>query len=238
MARQLRGSDVTIVIPTIRGREDMLARAIRSVGTQIVKPADVIIEVDDKRAGAAATRNAAMERVHTELVAWLDDDDELLPNHVKVLTRAMNHQGGGMTGPDMVYSYAEFVGGRDPLACCRHGNLVAEPLDVPWGPEARAHLDSRSGVTCPHCGYERGNFIPITYMVRADLVRQVGGFPEPYSMPEVGKSGDCEDYLLLLRLLDAGARFFHVPARTWRYHFHGANTGGRGADRLHELEQR
>ena len=44
---------------------------------------------------------------------------------------------------------------------------------------------------------------------------------------------------VLLRLLDAGYKFHHVcGVRTWRYHFHDANIGGRGIDRMHELEKR
>jgi len=223
---RVRGSDVTVVIPTIRGREDLLARAIRSIDAQVVKPGDVVIEVDERRAGAAATRNAAVERVQTPWIAWLDDDDELLPNHIKVLVRGAN-----TSGADMVYSYAEFVGGRDPLGCWQriHGRdvIVPEPINVPFNSDALQAIR------------RDGNHIPITYLVRTDLVRQVGGFPEGGSDPSitVKHSGDCEDYLLLLRMLDAGAKFHHVcGVRTWRYHIHDANTGGRGKHRMHELD--
>lgn len=217
----IRGSDVTVVIPTIRGREDLLARAIRSVDAQTVRPGDVVIEVDDDRTGAAETRNRAVDRVQTDWIAWLDDDDELLPNHVKVLVRGANK-----SGADLVYSYAEFVGGRDPLGCWHKGQLVAEPINVPFDKEAMLALR------------RDGNHIPITYLVRTELVRQVGGFPERNSFGVTAKhSGDCEDYGLILRMLDAGAQFHHVTGvRTWRYHFHDTNTGGRGAAWLHELE--
>jgi hypothetical protein len=217
----IRGSDVTIVIPTIHGREDLLARALASVADQHTPPGDVIVQVDEAREGAAQTRNRALERVTTPWVAWLDDDDELLPNHVKVLTRSANR-----SGADMVFTYAEFVGGRDPLACADMlGALSAEPVNIPF--EAPQEWWLR----------RVGNFIPVTYMVRTQLVRDVGGFPLPYSFDAPGGSNDCEDYGLLLNMLNAGGKFHHVcGVRTWRYHFHGANTGGRGTDRLHELE--
>jgi hypothetical protein len=152
-------------------------------------------------------------------VAWPDDDDELKPNHIKVLVRAANK-----SGADLVFSYAEFVGGRDPLACLDDNRkLVPEPIDVPFGPIQEHSLRTH------------GNFIPVTYMVKTEFVRRVGGFPEPYSF-EAKNSGDCEDYGLLLRLLDAGAKFYHAcGVRTWVYHYHEGNLGGRGVNRMHEL---
>lgn len=214
----IRGSDVTVVIPTVAGREDLLTRALDSVAAQIVPPGAVVVQEDRERRGAAWARNAALERVGTSWVAWLDDDDELLPNHVKVLVRAANQ-----TGADLVYSYAEFVGGPDPLSSVDpQGRFAPNPVNVPWSSYADLWLRTR------------GNFIPVTYLVRADLVRQVGGFPEPYSFEH--PQNDCEDLGLLLLLLDAGALFYHVPGvRTWRYHVWEGNLGGRGAGRMHEL---
>lgn len=219
-----RSGDVTIVIPTIPGREDLLARAVGSVNAQTVPVAAVIIQLDADRRGAAATRNAALPRVQTPFLGWLDDDDVLLPDHVQTLVDGQNE-----SGADLVFTYAEFVGGRDPLACCQDGVLIAEPINVPFGPQQRDHLDSRLGPLCSWCGAHRGGFIPITHMVRTDAIRATSGFPEPNSMPEVPVSGDCEDYLALLKLLDAGAEFHHVVGkRTWQYFMHGANTAGRG----------
>jgi glycosyltransferase involved in cell wall biosynthesis len=224
------------VIPTIPGREDLLARAVASVKDQTLPPAELRIQVDRDRRGAAWCRNEALARVDTAFVAWLDDDDTLLPDHVQTLVDGHNE-----TGADLVFSYAEFIGGRDPLACCHNGVLTAEPINVPFGFQQRDHLDSRRGTLCPWCGCQRGNVIPVTNLVRTEAIRAVGGFPEPHSMPDVAMSGDCEDYLLLCRLLDAGAKFYHVcGVRTWQYHFHDepgtGNTGGRGAHRMHELD--
>lgn len=64
------------------------------------------------------------------------------------------------------------------------------------------------------------SYIPVTSLVRADLARRVGGFrftdDDPY-----------DDHVFYLRLLDAGARFEHLPVRTWVWHHHGANSSGR-----------
>jgi len=59
----------------------------------------------------------------------------------------------------------------------------------------------------------RGNYIPITALIRADYLRAHGWSPEV----------DMEDWDLWLRLLDAGARFACVPKVTWLYRFHGSN---------------
>ena len=216
----IRGTDVTVVIPTIPGREELLRRAVASAQSQSI-PVHVILVVNDRdRYGAHWARNTALEQVVTPWVAWLDDDDELLSNHIKVLVRGANK-----SGADMVFSYAEFVGGRDPLAVMRgDGVIIPEPINFPWNADAERSLRVH------------GNFIPVTYMVKTDAVRAVGGFPAPYSF-DARYSNDCEDYGLLLRMLDAGYKFHHVcGVRTWRYNFHEENTGGRGADRLHELK--
>ncbi len=210
----------------------MLWRAMRSADAQRPTCERCIVVSDEQRHGAWWARNRGLEQVETSWVAWLDDDDWLYPNHLKVLTRGANR-----SGADMVFSYADFPDGRDPLACCLGGKLIERPAAVPFGSDQRLHLDSRDREYCPACRYLTGNFIPVTYLVRTELVRAVGGFPEPYSMPTVRTSGECEDYLLLLKMLDAGASFHHVvDVCTWAYTMHGANTGGRGADRMHELE--
>jgi len=69
------------------------------------------------------------------------------------------------------------------------------------------------------------NYIPVTALVRATRFVQVGGFPEPNS--EDWPHPDCEDWALWLRLLDAGAKFSHLPERTWTWEWHGRNTSGR-----------
>jgi len=59
------------------------------------------------------------------------------------------------------------------------------------------------------------NYIPITTLIRADLVRGLGGWQD-------GANG-WEDWDFWLRALDAGARFVCVPRITWRYRFHRGN---------------
>jgi hypothetical protein len=79
--------DITVVIPTIYPRSHLLERALRSVEAQTYRAACVLVEVDTDREGPAAVRNRALEKVTTDWVAFLDDDDELYPNHLKLLAR-------------------------------------------------------------------------------------------------------------------------------------------------------
>lgn len=202
-------SDITVIVPTISGREHLLIRAITSAQRQTRPPREIIIVNDMDRRGAALARNCGVALADTEWIAWLDDDDQLLPEHLQVL-----HRGAEWSGADLVYSYPRFIGGPDPLACPDEtGSTIVRPIDVAWNAHAERHLR------------EVGNFIPVTYLVRTGLTKAVDGMPESFS-DEWPK--DCEDHGFLVRLLDAGARFFHVATVTWIYNFHSANTGGRG----------
>lgn len=105
-------SEVTVVIPAHlpRVRNGMLERAVRSVWSQTAPPGGVIVAVDHFHQGAAATRQRGLEAVKTRYVAFLDSDDELLPNHLEVLLHAVNG-----VGASYVYSWFEAVGMSDPL---------------------------------------------------------------------------------------------------------------------------
>lgn len=182
---------VTVVIPTIPGREAELKRALASVEAQTRRPDAVLVGVDFERHGAAATRNNLLQQVATEWVAFLDDDDELYPTHLKLCLRR-----GAMSGVDVVYPGYDTIG-EDPVNCFR----------MPFSPDLlRIH-----------------NFIPVTAVARTEKVRAVGGFVE-----HPDENGDpCEDWGLWLRLLDAGAKFSHLPVKTWLWRVDGG-TRGRG----------
>jgi glycosyltransferase involved in cell wall biosynthesis len=173
--------------------------------------------VDHDRAGAYAARNAALAQVTTEWVAFLDDDDTFHRDHLAVLV-----DGATRSGADLISTYPspDDPRLRDALVCCWKGVPVVGPVNVPWGPQQLDHLDARRGARCPHCGTKRGSYIMVTNLVRTDLIEKIGGFPAPGSMGDGFAGWAAEDYLFLLALLDAGARFHHVPGRrTWtRFH--------------------
>jgi hypothetical protein len=197
---------VAVCIPTIPGREVMLERALRSVKVQRRQPDEVLVELDSDRTGAAATRNRLIERCQSDWIAWLDDDDMLLPQHLKVLMKEASYGDA-----DLIYPTPRMVGGRDPTATSVNGKWRL-PWGVPFGPEQERHLR------------QHGSFIPIAHLVRASLARLVGGFPDGYRLPTGRYRGEDEAYLLAL--LDAGARFLHVNEQTWLWHVHDAHTAG------------
>ena len=102
--------DVTVVIPTIPPRAQMLTRALASVESQTHPAAAVIVEHDHTGEGPAVIRNRALGQVVTEWVAFLDDDDYLLPDHLAVLC-----QGQEQSGADVVWPWFRVQGGTDPF---------------------------------------------------------------------------------------------------------------------------
>lgn len=204
---------VAVVIPTIPGREALLRRALASVRVQ-TRPADqIVVERDTLRTGAAASRNRALERVTTDVVAWLDDDDFLKENHLKACMRVLEWAGDNA---DLVYPIPVMRGGQDPTATTHQGQFPVSPWGLRFDPEKAAHLRSR------------GSFIPMTHLVMTEAVREIGGFHEGYQVNTDGRDryrGEDEDYLL--RLLDAGYRFEHLSAKTWYWTVHADHTAGR-----------
>jgi hypothetical protein len=181
---------ITVVTPTILGREKQLERAGESVFAQTL-PAAWLVQHDTRREGPAVVRNRMLADVTTDWVAFLDDDDEFLPQHLMLCARYAR-----LSGLDVVYPGYECVGGEDPVNC------FGIPFDA-------SLLKQR-------------NFIPVTVLARTELVRAAGGFQE---RPD--ENGDpCEDHGLWLAMLANGAKFGHLPQKTWRWHL-GDTTRGR-----------
>jgi len=106
--------DVTVLIPTIPPRMLQLAGALASVREQTYQPADVLVECDTGREGPAAVRNRLLARARTEWVAFLDDDDWLLPHHLYTLVREQQ-----TTDADVVWPWFQVEGGTDPFPAHR-----------------------------------------------------------------------------------------------------------------------
>lgn len=102
---------ITVVTPTIPPRRDLLAQAVDSVRAQVLQPVEMVIETDLEHTGAPATRQRGLERVATDWVAFLDDDDWFMPQH---LDHLMQH--AVETQADYVYSWFETAPpGSDPF---------------------------------------------------------------------------------------------------------------------------
>jgi glycosyltransferase involved in cell wall biosynthesis len=66
------------------------------------------------------------------------------------------------------------------------------------------------------------NYIPVTVLVRTDLLWEAGGF-RTKGPPD----NPCDDWGTWEKLLSVGARFSHLNQRTWSWHWHKGNTNGR-----------
>src|SRR5512144_3098135 len=189
---------VAAVIPTHPARilDGMLSRALRSVARQTIAVDRWCVAVDNDRRGSAVTRNEALLMAHgTDWAAFLDSDDEWLPQHIATLLLY------AAPDVDVVYTGCDVVGPG--------GESV--PRRAEWG---------RFGESFDPDLLREMSYIPVTSLVRTDLALDVGGFGYVNDSP-------YDDCCFYLRLLDAGARFLHVPQVTWTWHHHGRNTSGR-----------
>lgn len=93
------------------------------------------------------------------------------------------------TGADLVYPWFTVVDGVDPLGW---ENRQFDPVAL-----------------------RQANYIPVTVLVRRELVLAAGGF---HNRTDGIGGATWEDWWLWLALLDLGATFSHLPMRTWRWH--------------------
>lgn len=202
MGRSHMRSGVTAVIPSIPSRvQTHLHRAIDSVLQQQYTVNNISVHVDHERRGAAASRTRALSGVGTEWSALLDDDDEWGPEHIGAL---MEH--ARETGADLVYPWFD---------------IQADDPPPGWG-GAFDPWPGREGAPFDEEALRRGNYIPITVLVRTELLWAAGGFTAagPPDNP-------CDDHGTWLSLLGVGAVFSHLPRRTWTWHWWAGNTNGR-----------
>lgn len=187
------GDNVTVLIPSIPPRRQMLNRALVSVLNQLRQPDNIIVSIDHHRLGAAVNRNVTLTQVDTTWVAFLDDDDEFLPQHLLVLLQNSDDA-------DVVYTGCMVIG--------PHGEDV--PLQEEWG---------RFGKPFDGLLLRKMSYLPVTSLVRTKLAQQ-SAFKAPLDSP-------YDDWGFYLGLLDQGARFKHVPQKTWIWNHWGGNSSGR-----------
>lgn len=190
--------DVTVITATIPPRAGMLGRCVESVHRQTLKPAAHLLEVDVHRTGAAATRDRLLGRVDTEYVAILDDDDELLPDHLQTLR-------GAADGHDLVYSHFRY-------SSLGNGGHLEDFYGLPWD-NAHPHQITVTWLARTQALLDVGGFSE--------------GFDPLSNNRDAQGNRIAEDYWVVLKLAKAGARILHVPKVTWVYHVGHAPTQGR-----------
>lgn len=139
---------ISVLTPTIPGRERLLMDAVQSVQAQTEEPTRHLVMLDADAAGPAIIRNLLIRQARTDWVAFLDDDDVLHDDHIEALCGALDD-----TGADLAFSW--------------HTTTGAVPL-VPrfdeWNSEAVAYM---------HAGI---NVVPVTVLARRSAILDAGGF--------------------------------------------------------------
>lgn len=144
---------VSVVVPT-RNRADLLPVAIRSALGQTFSDLEIII-VDDAsedatpevaarfadprirslrlstRSGGAAARNAGIRAAHAEVIAFLDDDDEWLPEKTALQLDLLRGSAAEVGAVYSSYTVVERATGRvlGRKAAQRRGDLSADLLE-------------------------------------------------------------------------------------------------------------
>jgi len=175
-------SSVTVITPTVAGREAMLRRALDSVKAQTIAPNHVMWRRDVAQVGHGAhVRNEMIFEADTEWIACLDDDDWWLPNHLELLLDESQH----------VRPLSHWLVGKH-----------RRPADVVVA--LYEHSDGSPPVGGHHCDYRllegQNWFHPSACLLRRSSVVAVGGFPDP--RPPL-----WDDWALWVNLLRAGATF-------------------------------
>jgi glycosyltransferase involved in cell wall biosynthesis len=194
---------VSVIIPAYNA-ETFLARAIRSVEAQSFRDFEIVL-IDDgstdgtadiargfgsvryvlgSHGGEAVARNRGLEEARSELVAFVDADDEWLPDKLARQIAFMRQLGSSLSytdcyvvrddGPRVRYS---------TLARPRQGEILA-PLIDDW--------------------LDQAFMIPTDVMASRVLLQSVGGFEE--GLPTPGHV----DYGIWLKLAIRGTRFDYL----------------------------
>lgn len=101
------GVTVAIAAHPARFGSGLLTRALASVAAQTQIPEAIVVVNDREHQGAGWTRQTLLRLVNTQWIAWLDSDDEWLPEHLEKLFRVA-------VETEAVFVYSWFHGG-DPL---------------------------------------------------------------------------------------------------------------------------
>jgi glycosyltransferase involved in cell wall biosynthesis len=194
---------VSMIVRTCAGRGGMLMECLRSIDAQHYRKIEIVVVEDGsaesqarverflettdlavqyhaiEKAGRCVAGNKALEAATGSLLNFLDDDDQLYPNHVGLLEAKLRGR------PDLVAVYAQAL--EVPIAYQSLDPLVY--TEQP-GRRFRGGPFSLGRLWCQ-------NYLPIqTVMFRRELFLRHGGFD-----PELDR---LEDWNLWVRYLSTG----------------------------------
>jgi len=159
------------------------------------------IATDIRKEGAPRTRQRGLDVVNTPLVAFLDDDDEFMPFHLKDLLTHMRE-----TGADFVYSWYRVIDEATGQVYAIDPVFPEKNFTDPW--------DNDNPIQTT-----------IVTLVKTELAKSVGfvhGAHEP--TPDQQYAG--EDWQFTLGCMRAGGKISHLVKHTWLWHHGTQNTSG------------
>lgn len=90
---------LSILIPTLDGREKYLDRVMGIIDKQKTPEVEVLTFKDDGQRLTGTKRNVLVHQARGQYVSFVDDDDRVAPDYVPLVLRAIQ------TGPDVVGMY-------------------------------------------------------------------------------------------------------------------------------------
>ncbi len=208
-----KGNPLVSVIVRTKNRPGLLATALRSIESQDYRPLEVVLVNDggcelniesvktlvkqcsliyirfEESKGRAEAGNAGISVAHGEYIAFLDDDDEYLPDHVSTLIAVLKSN-----DYRIAYADTEIV------------NRVDDPC---YGRSAIKERKVFASYDFSYRDLVIENYIPLISIVfYAGVVKECGGFDTTFDL--------YEDWDLLLRIGEHHS-FYHVEKVTSIY---------------------
>lgn len=123
ISRKRYAYDVSFLIPTITGRESVLASLLASIHDKMRGQElryEIVVEYDGKEQTIGKKRNKLVQRARGKYIAFVDDDDEITPAYVRDLVATVR---GGYSVMklrgrihDKTFVHDLCIGVNDPLA--------------------------------------------------------------------------------------------------------------------------
>jgi glycosyltransferase involved in cell wall biosynthesis len=192
-------ADVTVCTATIPTRVELLERAIRSVTNQTLKVQEHSIKLDLDKLGQPAILDQIIQKATTKYVAILDDDDELLPNHIQLLYKKIIETDADLVFPHFKYSNLSDAGHLEKFRGLPWDNNNPHQVPVTWIAKRQSILD---------VGGFSGDFDVLSY--------------------EVDNQGNRigNDFNLVKKLSKANKHITNISEITWIYHVGHPSTLG------------
>jgi len=115
---------LSVLIPTVIGREGKLASVVRTLAPQVSRPdVELLILPDARQMSIGDKRNHMIELASGEYVSFVDDDDAVATDYVPVILEALRDR------PDVV-CFSVLVRGYGKDKICRYSPMFAH-ADLP-----------------------------------------------------------------------------------------------------------